>query len=241
MPRTENLAPTVKRKSLSDWAHILFFGAIGWPWLLRSLSGGSPQARRALTAMLTLDQDALPHLGSWKADAGFLTLIAKTIFETRPNVVVELGCGATSLVAAKALAINGSGRLTGFDQHEDYIAAVRDWLKRYRLDADLSHAPLLRKSANWPGRWYEHAPAPDRIDLLIIDGPPWAIHPFVRGAADSLFSQIAPGGIVLLDDASRPGERVVAARWRKRWPDFEFTLIKAGTKGTLVGRRASAT
>jgi hypothetical protein len=42
---------------------------------------------------------------------------------------------------------------------------------------------------------------------------------------------------VLLDDASRPGERVVANRWRKNWPGFEFRLDSRGTKGTLVGIR----
>ena len=35
---------------------------------------------------------------------------------------------------------------------------------------------------------------PDAIDLLIIDGPPWAIHPFMRGAAECLFDGIAPAG-----------------------------------------------
>jgi hypothetical protein len=41
----------------------------------------------------------------------------------------------------------------------------------------------------------------------------------------------------MLDDAARPGERLVARRWRKRWPDFDFKLVNAGTKGTLIGRR----
>ena len=41
----------------------------------------------------------------------------------------------------------------------------------------------------------------------------------------------------MMDDAARPGERVVAGRWKKRWPDFDFELVKAGSKGTLVGRR----
>jgi hypothetical protein len=43
---------------------------------------------------------------------------------------------------------------------------------------------------------------------------------------------------VLLDDAARPGERVVAARWRRDWPNFRFTLLP-GAKGT-PGRRAPA-
>ena len=57
-------------------------------------------------------------------------------------------------------------------------------------------------------------------------------------AAASLFDRIAPGGTVMLDDGARPGERLVARRWRRLRPDFEFTLLKSGTKGTLVGRKA---
>jgi hypothetical protein len=45
------------------------------------------------------------------------------------------------------------------------------------------------------------------------------------------------GGTVMLDDAARPGERLVARRWRKRWPNFTFRLDKSGSKGTLIGTR----
>ena len=54
---------------------------------------------------------------------------------------------------------------------------------------------------------YQLSDVPTDIDLLIVDGPPWAIHPYVRGAAASLFARIRPGGRVLLDDAARPGEQ----------------------------------
>jgi hypothetical protein len=55
--------------------------------------------------------------------------------------------------------------------------------------------------------------------------------------AERLFPWVAPGGTVLLDDAARPGERVVARRWKKNWPDFDFHYEGAGTKGLLVGTR----
>ena len=74
------------------------------------------------------------------------------------------------------------------------------------------------------------------IDLLVIDGPPWTINPTVRGRAEVLFERVRVGGMVLLDDAARPGERLVARRWRERWPDFDFRLLP-GIKGTLVGER----
>jgi len=228
------------RTSFSDIAHRLAFGAIGWPWLLFSLWGGTRASKKRLLERVELDQDSLPNLGSWKADTGFLHRIVDAIEELRPQVVVELGAGASTLVCAKALALNGGGRLISFDQHRDFVEATARWIKEEGTEADLRWAPLSRDAGDWPGRWYCLDDVPDHIDLLIIDGPPWAVHPFVRGAAECLFDRLSPQGRVLLDDAARPGERVVARRWRKNWPGMSFERANGSTKGTLVGRKLDA-
>lgn len=213
------------------------FGAIQWPWLLRSLYGGTKAQKQALLERVDLAEDALPHLGSWKADTYLLHRIVDTIAEARPATVVELGSGATSQVIAKALAMHGGGRLHSYDQHAPFVEAMQDWLAEHSLEAALHHAPLGQRDVRWPGLWYHLTAVPGSIDLLVIDGPPWAIHPFARGMAERLFPLIAPGGTVLLDDAARPGERYVARRWKKNWPNFDFHYEGAGTKGLLVGRR----
>lgn len=224
-------------RSLSTRLHVLLFGAIGWPWLLKSLSGGRKVEKRRLLARLGLPADALPNLGSWKADTALLHRIVETVERLRPETVVELGAGASTLVTAKALALNGGGRLVSFDQHADFVEATRAWLAEHGLGAEMHAAELAPSPGDWPDLWYDVHHLPERIDLLVIDGPPWTVHPFVRGAADSLFDRLPVGGTVLLDDAARPGERVVARRWRKRWPNFRFQLDARGTKGTLVGVR----
>lgn len=231
------LAAAGWQRSAADWAHVLAFGAVGWPWLLKSLSGGSKAEKQALIQRLDLAPDALPNLGSWKADTGFLTLLTDHVLAAKPRIVVELGAGATSLVLARCLQINGVGELISFDQHADFVAATGEWLADNGLSADLRGVPLVPSPDGWPGLWYELNGLPEQIDLLVIDGPPWTIHPYVRGSAETLFDRISPGGVVMLDDAARPGERVVAARWRKRWPDFDFRLDTSGTKGTLIGTR----
>jgi predicted O-methyltransferase YrrM len=224
-------------RSLSDWAALIGMGAIQWPWLLRSLHGGTLAQKRSLLERLELPLDALPNLGSWKADAGLLTLVADHILTHKPKLVVEFGTGASTLIIARALQIAGGGTFISFEQHVEFVEATRSWLAEHGLQADLRAVPLRAATGEWPGLWYDHGPLPDGIDLLLIDGPPWTIHPFTRGSAESLFAQIAPGGTILLDDGARPGERIVARRWRKAWPDFSFELVKSGTKGTLVGRR----
>jgi hypothetical protein len=124
-----------------------------------------------------------------------------------------------------------------FEQHQDFCAKTSAWLAEFGLKSDIRHAPLKASPGGWPGLWYDHGPLPDGIELMLIDGPHWAIHPFTRGAAGTTFGQVAPGGVVMLDDAARPGERIVARRWRRQWPDFAFKLHHPGSKGTLVGRR----
>lgn len=224
-------------RSLADWASVFAFGAIQWPWLLKSLYGGSLAAKHKLLDRLDLPYDALPNLGSWKADTGLLTLVVDHIAAHRPRLVVEFGTGASTLIIARALQKAGGGMLISFDQHADFVDATRDWLDEYGLQADLRAVPLRPGASHWPGLWYDHGPLPNNIDLMLIDGPPWTIHPLTRGSASCLFDHIAPGGTIMLDDAARPGERVVARRWRKAWPDFDFRLWKGGTKGTLIGTR----
>ncbi len=213
------------------------FGAVQWPWLLRSLYGGTQAHKQALLDRIGLELGALPHLGSWKADTYLLHRIVDVIETARPASVVELGSGATSLVTAKALAMHGAGALHSYDSHAPFVAAMQEWLAEHDLAAAFHHAPLTQRDVRWPGLWYALTELPSSIDLLVIDGPPWAVHPFARGMAERLFPRIAPGGTVLLDDAARPGERYVARRWKKAWPDFDFTYEGAGTKGLLVGRR----
>ena len=78
----------------------LGIGAIQWPWLLRSLRGGTKAQKRALLDHLGLPRDALPNLGSWKADTVLLRRIADRILETKPQLVVEFGAGASSLAVS---------------------------------------------------------------------------------------------------------------------------------------------
>ncbi|MBU0854598.1 MAG: class I SAM-dependent methyltransferase [Gammaproteobacteria bacterium] len=226
------------RLTLTERAFQIGFGAIQWPWLLKSLYGGTRHSKFALLERLGLDPDALPHLGSWKADTHFLHRVIDLIEERQPANVVELGSGATSLIIASALKKNRKGELHSYDQHLPFVGEMAKWLSDYDLDAAFHHAPLFYRSDRWPGLWYALSQLPDEIDLLVIDGPPWSVHPFARGIADCLFDRISPGGIIMLDDAARPGERLIARRWRSEWPEFSFNFEGEGSKGLLIGRKS---
>jgi predicted O-methyltransferase YrrM len=235
--RAEGPIADGRGRSFGDWAALIAIGAVQWPWLLRSLYGGRLKAKQALLDRLGLPDDALPYLGSWKADVGLLEQVTDHILEAKPEVVVEFGTGASTLVLARALQMTGRGELISFDQHADFVAATREWLAEHGLEADVRAVPLERSPDGWPGLWYRHGRLPERIDFMLVDGPPWSLHPLTRAGAAALFDRIPVGGVVMLDDGARPGERLVTRRWRKRFPDFDFELVKAGSKGTLVGTR----
>ena len=211
------------------------FGRLSRAWLVYAPTSAGAEDKKNISL---IDLIYLPRIASFLgADTGLLTLVTDHIFEHRPKLVVEFGTGASTLILARALRMAGGGRLISFDQHQEFVDATRAWLADHGLHADLRAVPL-RPSHDWPGLWYDHGPMPAGIDLMLIDGPPWTIHPLTRGGAASLFDHVSPGGTVMLDDGARPGERFVARRWRRLRPDFDFTLLANGTKGTLVGRKA---
>ena len=224
-------------RSLRDRLTLYAFGPINAPWLLKSLYGGSKKGKRALLERLGLPENALPNLGSWKADVGLLNMVVDHILAEKPKMVVEFGAGASTLIVARALQLAGGGTHIAFDQHPDFVEATREWLAQHSLTADLRAVPLAPAPPGWDGLWYDHGLLPDEIDFMLIDGPPWTIHPFTRGSAGTLFDRIAVGGTMMLDDGARPGERIIARRWKKLWPNIDFRLLKGGTKGTLVGKR----
>ena len=150
------------RRTAADWAAVLGIGAIQWPWLLRSLHGGRLADKHALLDRLGLPHDALPHLGSWKADVGLLTLVTDHILAHRPKLVVEFGAGASTLILARALKVAGGGQLISFDQHRDFVDATGRWLADHGLGADL-RAVALRPSRYGPGLRYDHGPLPRDI------------------------------------------------------------------------------
>ena len=156
--------------------------------------------------------------------------------------MVELGIGASSLVLARALERHGGGRLVGLDQNAGFVDATRIWLAEHGAEADLRHAPLEdSRPHGWPGAFYRLEGLPERIDLLVIDGPPWTLHPLTRGSAERLFDRVPVGGTVVLDDGARPGERLIRRRLGARLAGLRLAAGGRRDEGDRGGRAAGVT
>lgn len=203
------------------------------------------QARREATldrlvATLGWSRDDLPATDGWAGSPDLLAALARHALAAKPAVVVEFGSGLSTLVLARALQLNGGGRLVSFDHNEGFAEVTRRRLEALGLEAEV-RAVELAPAERWgyAGDWYDTPDLPDAIDFLLIDGPPAWFNAGTRGAAaPAVFPHLAPGATILLDDADRDGERANAQRWAAEYPDIAWTMLPAA-KGLLRGVRAA--
>lgn len=157
----------------------------------------------------------------------------------RPNLVVELGSGLSTLGIAAWMKQAGKGQLLSFDHDERWAAVTRAYLTRHQLDhiAEVIIAPLRpRQSMGYTVDWYDlesYLEQISPIDVLVVDGPPTgqAEKRLARLPALDVFRRyLAAHAVVVLDDASRSGEQAVLQAWLTAFPEFDSQVL-----GTLTG------
>lgn len=179
-----------------------------------------------LIEQLGLDRD-IPLTPDWSAAADFVQLIADHCLQTGPKLVMECSSGLTSVVLARCCQINGRGRVVSLENGEPYAEATRASIARYGLTdcAEVIHAPLTPVTLEGVSfDWYATDSLPDQsIDMLVIDGPPGFIQKHSRyPALPLLYSRLADGCTIFLDDAARPDEQAIVARWQEAFPGLEL-------------------
>ncbi len=168
----------------------------------------------------------LPPTRGWAASPDFLLAIARHARAAQPRIIVECSSGVSTLVLARTAQLNGLGHVYSLEHDAEYAEATRQNLRHYKLDnyATVITAPLVAHSLreqNWP--WYDlkKLTIDQPIDLLVIDGPPELTRDHARyPAGPLLFTRLAPGAAVFLDDAARPFEKDIVAWWSEENPSF---------------------
>ncbi|GLU46173.1 class I SAM-dependent methyltransferase [Nocardiopsis ansamitocini] len=190
----------------------------------------------------------MPPLRGWAASPDVLGLIAATIAERRPGLVVECGSGSSSVWLGYALRKAGKGRLIALEHDERYAELSRALIDAHGLTdiVEIRHAPLR----DWtPGGgpeahsqpWYDTdgLDGVDGIGLLFVDGPPAATGPQARyPALPALVARCAPDAVVVLDDTIRAEERAISDRWLAEYPDLRREVVDT-EKGAHVLIRGS--
>ncbi|MFJ4745714.1 class I SAM-dependent methyltransferase [Streptomyces sp. NPDC088775] len=186
----------------------------------------------------------MPTPTSWAASPDFLLYLVSQVQERRPNSILDLGSGVTTIWMANAIRHFGiPGRVVAIDHDNDFGEATAAALRRQGLSAyaEVRIAQLTELSINeeqW--RWYDPTEMGDieMCDLLVIDGPPGYVHPLSRyPALPILVSKLSDGAQILLDDASRSDEQIIVERWLREYPDWRADLIDH-KKGTAILTRS---
>ena len=119
---------------------------------------------------------SLPPLRDWAARPDLLLELTHHIQAEQPKVIVECGSGSSTVVLARCVEMNGIGHVYSLEDSSRARHKTRQELARHQLAsfATVFTAPLRRYDINgeeW--FWYSFEALPqNKIDLLVIDGPP---------------------------------------------------------------------
>jgi len=194
------------------------------------------EAHTASSAISFLNQIIQPVEPIWftrgfAASPELLVNIYKLIVNRKPKLVLDLGSGLTTLVAAYALRQNGFGRVVAWEHLREYSLETISLINQHGLSdwASVQEAPLEPTLLDGQEfSWYSQRPTNDQqIDLLLVDGPPESTGPLARYPAIPVLSPWFSGEIaIVLDDAERSDEQKALELWAKVLPSM--TTIMGG-------------
>jgi Methyltransferase domain len=150
----------------------------------------------------------------WGAGPEYLDAVAAAaVAESGP--VLECGSGLTTLVLAAVSEQTGSS-VWSLEHDARCFDVLQARLRQLRLDANVMLTPL-RDYGGFD--WYDvdqlRLPT---FSLVVCDGPPKRTRGGRFGLVPVLGERLAPGCLILLDDAARAEEREVLRRWALERP-----------------------
>jgi len=201
---------------------------------------------RDTSALLTL-HDLYPTPGehvpltSWSALPATALMLTEHVRELPAgSTVLELGSGATTVWMALASRKRGGDvRIVSLEASADFADVTRTAVRRNGVDdlVDLRVAALdAVATKHGEQRWYEAPSWSDLtgIALLFVDGPPGGTGPHARyPAVELLADRLAPGAIVVIDDADRDDEKAMLDDW--------LALDRDGSHPEIIEVRENAT
>jgi predicted O-methyltransferase YrrM len=229
----------------------LFFVLQRWKNELTDLMTLTYQATQEAAAMsLVAPKDGYSQL-PWSDWALAPDALARFFCASRLNnwnTIVECGSGVSTILLARDFKARGSGHVYAIEHDERWLTLMRQLLAERDL---LSHATLVLaplRDLQIDGQsfqWYEKSALRtvfelERIDALLVDGPPGDTCGLARYPALPMFlAQLGANSLVILDDGRRRDEKEIARRWAKRL-QVEPVLVET-TRGQWELQRGRTT
>ncbi|MDP6936790.1 MAG: class I SAM-dependent methyltransferase [Candidatus Marinimicrobia bacterium] len=182
----------------------------------------------------------LPSMRGMSASPDFLKLIIEKIIDAKPKTIVELGSGTSTLIAAKTLEKYSCGRIYSVENDARFCEQSRSVISEESLSniATVLHAELKSNTINGVNYlWYNPefiTEIEEKIDLLIVDGPPRILNKNARyPALPCLRSRFTHETIIIMDDANRKDDAYTADLWIKELSNYQCEYIPT-EKGTFI-------
>jgi len=178
--------------------------------------------RRFITdppAALAADSHVLGDLISawgnsgWIAQEGYLRACLEVALASRA-ATLECGSGLSTLLIGVVAQQQGCEHWA-LEHLAEWGAKIDYFRVRYGLRAVKLHTAPLR---NYDGfAWYDPplSRLPRTFALVVCDGPPANTAGGRYGLVPVMREHLAPGCVILLDDAGRPEEQMIAQRWQR--------------------------
>jgi predicted O-methyltransferase YrrM len=181
----------------------------------------------------------LPLMQGYAADPELSLAIVNQIIEMRPDHILDIGSGLSTILAGYTVKKIDHGQVITIEHHLDYYSQMMKQIKIHGLEKQVTliHAPLINyelNGKNW--LWYDMSKVENDIDfdLVLIDGPPGNIQEMARYPALPLLrNRLNPQALLILDDANRPAEKQIISNWMNEFPGWEIKEIKT-LKGLII-------
>lgn len=183
----------------------------------------------------------LPSPGGFAIEPDVAAYLVRLVMEQRPNIVLELGSGLSTLVLGLAVRRQGSGTVISFEDDARFLERTQRLVAEFGL-SECTRVNLSKLKEvtieDAAYRWYEttQLQGVGPIDLLFIDGPFASGGVMVRyPAVPMLLEHMRPGSLIILDDYLRNDERRAVEYWVREYP-VEFIEAPKHLHGTAVLR-----
>ncbi len=185
----------------------------------------------------------LPPMRGSAISPDFSLILQREVQRRKPNLILECGCGVSTVILSYCLEKNAKGHLYSLEHDEKYANSTQRYLEEHGLErwATIAHAPLKSYTiGNKEYTWYdlERIKGFEKIEMLVIDGPTAVRDQNARYPALLLLSDRLSGdAMMLLDDAARPGEKHIIAAWLEEFDGWSCETYET-EKGSAILRRS---
>jgi predicted O-methyltransferase YrrM len=161
----------------------------------------------------------------WSGLEAFLCACIQDVLNAE-GPVLECGSGLSTLLIG-TVAQKRHLRIWSLEGSKEWGEKVTQNMHRFKLDSvELCVAPIISYGEyDWYDAPFERFP--EKFSLIICDGPPSTTKGGRNGLVEVLKTRIAPGSVLLLDDAHRSEETAMARHWAS---DYNASLSIYGDK-----------